>query len=248
MNDRDSRPAPSGIGLIALAAGIALAGWFVGQGLGNVRDGGRFVAVKGVAEREVKADLAFWPITLAATDDDLSRAQTRINQNIAKVRAFLAVNGVDTLETSLQNLRVTDVLAQAYGGPPRVGNRFIIQQTVMVRSNDPERIRATSEKVGELVNAGVVLSSGQEWGMGGPTYLFKRLNDLKPSMIAEATAEARKSATQFAKDSKSRLGGIRRANQGVFVILPRDEAPGISEQAQIFKIVRVVTTVEYLLL
>ena len=71
-------------------------------------------------------------------------------------------------------------------------------------------------------------------------------------MIAEATAEARKAAEQFAKDSKSRLGGIHRANQGVFVILPRDAAgseggPGTSEQAQITKTIRVVTTVEYLL-
>jgi hypothetical protein len=70
-------------------------------------------------------------------------------------------------------------------------------------------------------------------------------------MIAEATAEARKAAEQFAKDSKSRLGGIHRANQGVFVILPRDaagnEGGGMNEQTQITKTVRVVTTVEYLL-
>ena len=70
-------------------------------------------------------------------------------------------------------------------------------------------------------------------------------------MIAEATAEARKAALEFAKNSKSRLGGIHRANQGVFVILPRDAAaeggPGMPEQNQVYKIVRVVTTVEYLL-
>jgi Uncharacterized protein conserved in bacteria len=106
--------------------------------------------------------------------------------------------------------------------------------------------------VGELVNAGIPLSSGQ-YGATGPTYVFRKLNDLKPSMIAEATAEARKSAEQFAKDSKSRLGGIHRANQGVFVILPRDAASdsdrgmGMGEQSQMFKLVRVVTTVEYLL-
>ena len=82
--------------------------------------------------------------------------------------------------------------------------------------------------------------------------MFRKLNDLKPSMIAEATAEARKAAEQFAKDSKSRLGGIHRANQGVFVILPRDASdtqggPGMGEQSQMYKLVRVVTTVEYLL-
>jgi hypothetical protein len=66
-------------------------------------------------------------------------------------------------------------------------------------------------------------------------------------MIAEATASAREAAEQFAADSRSRLGGIRRANQGVFVILPRDVAAGVSEETQLNKTVRVVATVEYYL-
>ena len=40
---------------------------------------------------------------------------------------------------------------------------------------------------------------------------------------------------------------IRRANQGVFVILARDRAPGIMEGSQLQKTVRVVSTIEYYL-
>jgi hypothetical protein len=100
--------------------------------------------------------------------------------------------------------------------------------------------------VGELVSAGIVLSS-EEYRGGGPTFLFTRLNDVKPAMIAEATANARAAAEQFAKDSRTSLRGIRQANQGVFVILPRDQAAGIAEESQVNKIVRVVSTVEYFL-
>jgi len=99
--------------------------------------------------------------------------------------------------------------------------------------------------VGELVAAGVVLSSGGEYGGGGPTFIFTGLNDLKPAMIAEATARAREAAEQFARDAKSRIGGIRRANQGTFEILARDRAPGITEEGQLAKTVRVVSTVDY---
>jgi hypothetical protein len=106
---------------------------------------------------------------------------------------------------------------------------------------------ATSQRVSELVGAGVVLSSSGEYGMGGPTFVFSRLNQLKPSMVAEATANARAAAEQFAKDSRSALGEIRRASQGVFVILPRDQAPGVNESAQLQKIVRLVSTVQYAL-
>jgi hypothetical protein len=48
-------------------------------------------------------------------------------------------------------------------------------------------------------------------------------------------------------DVDSTLGGIRRASQGIFEILPRDAAPGISEAGQIDKKIRVVSTIEYLL-
>ena len=93
--------------------------------------------------------------------------------------------------------------------------------------------------------AGVVLSSGGEYGGGGPTFIFTGLNDLKPAMIAEATARAREAAEQFARDSKSRIDGIRRANQGTFEILARDRAQGITEEGQLAKTVRVVSTVDY---
>ena len=118
-------------------------------------------------------------------------------------------------------------------------------QTIIVRSTNIDRVVAASQRVADLVRAGVVLSSGQEWGGGGPTYMFTKLNDLKPSMIAEATAEARKGAEQFARDSESELAGITRATQGYFEILPRDQAPGMSQESQVIKTVRVVTTVEY---
>jgi hypothetical protein len=236
---------------IFVALSIAFAGWFVGHGIYNVRTADRFVTVKGVSEREVKADLAHWPIQFAVTDDNIVTAQSRINDNVTKVTAFLSANGIDSSEVDLTGLRVTDVFANPYNPPNRVGNRYIIEQTVLVRTQRPERVEAASRRVGELVQAGVALSSGREWGYSGPTYIFRKLNDLKPGMIAEATAEARKAALEFAKNSKSRLGGIHRANQGVFVILPRDAAseggPGMPEQNQMFKIVRVVTTVEYLL-
>jgi hypothetical protein len=66
-------------------------------------------------------------------------------------------------------------------------------------------------------------------------------------MVNKATANARAAAEQFAEDSRTTLGDLRYANQGVFVILPRDQAPGVNEGGQLQKIVRVVSTVQYLL-
>ena len=236
-----------GVASLMLAVGLAVGGWFIGHGFATGRSADRFVTVKGLAERDVKADLALWPLRLIVGSNDLSQAQGTMARNTAEVLAFLARHDIDTTQAELQGFRVVDAFAQPYGGNANAPNRFVITQTVMVRSSDPDGIFSASQDVGQLVDAGVVLSSGEEWGPGGPTFVFTRLNDLKPEMIAEATASAREAAQQFADDANSEIGGIRRANQGVFVILPRDQAPGVREENQLFKTVRVVSTIEYLL-
>jgi hypothetical protein len=235
------------IRVIVLAVGVALGGWAAGNGFVRARLGDRYVTVKGISEREVTADLAIWPLRLVVADNDLTRAQTRLQANVAEVFGFLARHQVDTVQVTLQNFGVVDALANESRQPGVTGNRYIIRQVVVVRSDAPARVLAASQRVGELVNAGVVLSSGSEYGGGGPTFIFRGLNELKPAMIAEATARAREGAEQFASDSRSRLAGIRRANQGVFEILPRDQAQGISEGSQVAKVVRVVSTVDYIL-
>jgi hypothetical protein len=118
---------------------------------------------------------------------------------------------------------------------------------VMVRTADVDRLRDVSQRADELLNAGVVIAAGGEYGPSGPTYLFTKLNDFKPAMIAEATRNARQAAQEFARESRARVGAMRRASQGIFEILPRDPAPGIAQQGQIAKTLRVVSTVEFLL-
>lgn len=228
-----------------LALGVAVGGWAIGHGFIGARTGDRFVTVKGLAERPVEADLALWPIRFVVTNDDLGAAQDAIERHVRTTLAFLARHGIDTTQVRRQELQVTDVLANPYRSGP-VGDRYILNQQLMVRSTEPNTVLAASQRVGELVQAGVVLSNEGGYS-SGPTYLFTRLNEFKPEMIAEATASAREAAEQFAADSRSRLGAIRRASQGLFAILPRDQAAGISEESQVEKTIRVVTTVDYYL-
>jgi hypothetical protein len=224
-----------------VGAGLAAAGWFVGEGFRQGRTAERVVTVKGLAEREVRADLALWPMRFVATSDDLAEAQATLARAEAAVLAFLAAGGIQRDAIEVQGIDVTDLLAQAYRSGP-VESRYILGENLMVRFADVDAIKALSQDVGKLVEAGVVLTSE---GLRGPFYLFTGLNDVKPGMIAEATANARAGAEQFARDSGSAIQGIQRASQGLFQILPRDNAPGQSEELQVTKTVRVVTTIDY---
>jgi hypothetical protein len=229
---------------VLIAAGLIGGGLAVGSGIRSFRTADRFVTVKGIAEKEVKANLALWPLRVIATSNSLQEAQARVAKDAATVRQFFESGGIPAAAIEIQGVEAIDLLTQTYrqGAPT---SRFIVAQTLMVRTGDVDRIAALGQRVGEIVAAGVVVSA--EGGPQGPFYLFTNLNDIKPGMIAEATKNGRAAAQQFAADSGSSLGEIRQASQGLFQILPRDAAPGQSEEKQILKTVRVVSTIEYLL-
>lgn len=233
-----------------LALGLALGGALAGAGFARMRTSDRTVTVRGVSEREARADLAIWPLHIIAADDDLAAANASIARQLATVREFLGEHQLspdDRANTvTVQDFSVADSRTNQYSGKEGdASNRFVVRETIVVRTTAPERVEAASQRVAELVQRGVVLSSGENGGSGGPTFLFKQLSSIKPQLIAEATSRAREAAEQFARDSHSALGGIRSASQGSVEILPRDQAPGISEESQLLKIVRVVTTVDY---
>lgn len=232
------------LGLL-VAAGLALGGWFIGNGFYQGRAAARYVSVKGVAERDVKSDLAIWPIRFVATGNDLKQVQEKIKADAEKVTAFLKNQGIPGDEIAIHNLDVTDMYAQRYQSGP-VKNRFIVAQTLMVRTKEVGLVQKASQRISSLVGNGVVISNQGAYG-GGPYYLFTGLSDIKPEMIHAATLHARAAAQQFAGDSNSSLGGIRRADQGTFVILARDKAPGISEETQALKTVRVVAHLQFYL-
>ena len=239
-------PAPqSVVPALLIAIGLTAGGWLAGSGLARARMADRYVTVKGVAEREVRADIAVWPIRVRASDNDLARAQEKLASDLAKVRAFLREGGIDSGATVLGALSVTDAYS-GLRGRDLVGSRFEIAQTMIVRSDKPDVVLAASQRIGQLLRQGVVLGS-TEYQAAGPTFIYTKLNDIKPAMIADATARAREAADQFAHDSKSAIGGIRQAFQGEFEILARDEGEGVTESSQIAKRVRVVSTVDWYL-
>lgn len=234
--------------LPALIVGIALAaaGFFVQKGLVEFRSFDRSVSVKGLATQDVEADLVIWPIRHAVTGSDLPEVQARVEENTQKIIAFLKAQGLSDADILSRKIEPTDLLAQSYrqNGASQV-NRYIIAETVVVRTNKVSVVETAAQNVGDLLKQGVSLS--RENNAGNPEYIFTGLNDIKPQMIAEATKNARDAAQQFANDSGTGVGDIKSAYQGVFQILPRDSQNGYQERQERYKTVRVVSTIQFYL-
>lgn len=224
-------------GLVGL--GIAVAGFSAAGAMTTLRAAQRYVTVKGLAEREVPADVAIWPLTFKESGDDLVELQRRVDARRELVASFLHEAGFKPGEISFSMPRIQDRQAEPMGPPgSQRGPRFLEQATVTVTSGDVEAVKKAMDRSGQLVQRGVMLA--QDWE-SRPQYLFRGLNAIKPEMIEQATVNAREVATRFAKDSGSKLGKIRSASQGLFTITDRD--PNSPER----KVVRVVTTIEYFL-
>lgn len=237
-----SRLLPAAVAGGLLAVGIAVAGGLIGSGIVHARTGDRTVTVRGLAERDAKANLAILQLRFTQSGDELAEVQGRIDGDIVKVRSFLATQGFTVGEVDLGRLEVIDNNAREYG-PQNVRARYILAQTVVARSTNVDRVQRTTRGLSELVRSGVVLQDFR-----GASYIFTKLNDVRPAMIKEATASARSGAVQFARDSGARLGGIRSATQGSFEIQPRDPtSEGQGPDATVNKRLRVVTTVTYAL-
>jgi hypothetical protein len=219
---------------------IGIAGMSIGIGFYKGRSNDRYVTVKGLAEREVNADLAIWPITFKVTENDLRIVQKGIDKGREVINRFLTEAGFKEEEISYSAPKITDMEAERrYGNEVMSQYRYIAQTTVTVRSRNVDLTSKTIEQSGKLVGEGIVLAA-ENWQ--APTeFLFTSLNAIKPEMIEEATKDARKAAEKFAKDSGSKVGKIRNATQGYFSIEDRDR-----NSPQVKKI-RVVTSVQYFL-
>jgi uncharacterized protein len=239
------------LGYLLLSLGIAIgliAGCLIlGSALKQFRMSGRYVTVKGLAERDVVADVAVWKIRFKAADNDLATANTKALSHINTVQTFLLGHGIKSEEIDIGAPRVIDLFAREYGPERTPPNRYIIEAMVGVKTNNVSNIQMASRKAIDLIKAGIVLDEAA-YGTN-PSYIFTKLNDFRPAMLAEATKSARTLAEQFAADSGSKVGPIRQANQGVFTIggSQSDEGGG-QETATVKKRLRVVTTIDYFLI
>ena len=217
-----------------LALGMILGGYLLGDGLLRAREADRSVTVRGLAEREVTADLAIWTLSYSATARDLSSAQASIDRDTAAVTRFFRNLGFP--DTALQPTGV-NVSQYTSDGVPQ----FTVRQRMTLRTNDIKRAQDAVRRQFELVRSGVALEEGSSI-----SFTFTKLNDIKPEMVAEATRDARAAAQQFADDSGTSVGSIKQATQGYFSIDARDgETGGWGVADTPYKKVRVVTTVDF---
>lgn len=223
---------------IIIAISLIIASFILGNSLSLMKRNSSRVSVKGLSERTVVADQAWWSIHTQYTANTVDEIQVKTNQSLLKITQFLKNQGFTDEEINIDNI---SMYQNNYRDAVSAYNADL---KVNVMTNDIDKVENAKANVAKLLEQGILIM-GDKWSTG-PKYFFTQFTDIKPEMIAEATKEAKKAADEFAKNSGATVGNIANANQGVFTIIPANR---INESEEFYKnkIIRVVSTIDYYL-
>lgn len=222
---------------LILSLGFLLLGLFIERGFRSFAERDRSVNVKGLAEMEVPANKVTWPLVYKSLGNNLNQLYDEIKHSNATITQFLKEKGLSEKEISINAPEIIDLQAERYGNDRASVYRYNVTTVITVTSDKVDLVRGLISEQGELLKRGIAITSGDY--RYNVSYEYTSLNEIKPSMIEEATKNAREAAEKFAKDSGSELGKIRHAYQGQFSINDRDP------NTPYIKKIRVVTTIDY---
>ncbi len=218
--------------------GLMVLGMMIPKAVGEYRSYDRTVNVKGLCEKEVKADKVIWPVVYKVMADDIQSLYDQTDRGNAEILAFLKKGGIESSEITVSVPQISDKYANEYGNNDRA-YRYIATNVITVYTDKVDEVLGLMSKQSDLLKKGLV-TGGNSWE-NPVEFKYEGLNEIKPGMVEEATRNARETAEKFAKDSNSRLGKIKTANQGTFTIENRDT------NTPYIKKIRVVTSVTYYL-
>ncbi|MCI8998054.1 MAG: SIMPL domain-containing protein [Muribaculaceae bacterium] len=219
---------------LLIALSVVILGLCLKTGIDHIAYRDREVTVRGLAEREVPADLVTWPITYSLAGNDLQTIYANVSSNNDIIVNFLTSNGISKEEISVNPPDTYDATSNRYRSDS-FAYKYSINCTVTVTTKKVDKVRELLNRQSELLKQGIAFSNSYI------NYQFTGLNSIKPEMIGQATRAAREAAAQFAADSESRVGKIKTASQGQFSIEDSDSS------TPYIKKVRVVSTIVYYL-
>ena len=226
------------ISALIMAFGISCAGYLIGHGYIDAHYPHRTVEVKGLAEKKVRADQAQWQIRYKVVNQKLSGLYNKLESSETIIKNFLKTQGFVETEITVEPQNINDNQANSYNANNNAP-RYTADGSIAVFTINVDKILVSSQKVGTLVKNGVVITGTNT------QFRYTKLNSIKPEMLLTATTNATKAGQTFAKQSKSKLGPIKTARQGLFTIT--DLNSNYNSNNDVNKKVRVVSTITFVL-
>lgn len=229
------------VGACLISLGLIGGGYFVGQTLYNSKVGFNTADVKGLAEKRVVSDQAYWIIQYTVTGNEkagIPALYSKSKSDQQQIITLLHDHGFTDQEIVPG---VVDYSTREYRDKDQnlIETKYSLTGSIEIETKNVALVSKVRSKMNELIAEGLDIKNNT------PNYYFTELNAIKPDMLKEATTNARIAANEFAQNAGVKVGGIRSASQGGFTITDVGETYG--DDKKIEKQVRVVTTVTFFL-
>jgi uncharacterized protein len=231
----------------ALILGVALiiVGVFVSGTWVEVSNRNATISVTGSAKKEINSDLVVWRSRFSRQSKTLSESYNKLKDDLAKVKKYLIAKGIPEKDLTVSAIQTRKMQEFKNGMETGVINGYELSQQIEVSSKDVDKITAISRESTELINEGVEFESFP------PEYFYTKLADLKVSMLAEATKDAKARAEQIAQSSGSKIGKVRSARMGVLQITPKNSNMvsdyGVNDTSSPEKEITAVVTIGFMI-
>lgn len=200
---------------VILVIGAVFSALIVTNGMVDIKSSRTSIIVTGSAKQQITSDLIVWSGSYHTQSPNLQEAYALLEANKEKVSAYLLEQGLSedgfvfSAITTTTNYVLTD-----YGVYTSEIDYYDLNQAVTITSGDIDKISEISRSSTELLNEGIAFQSDP------PQYLYTKLADIKVTMLAEATKDAKKRAEMIAENAGSKLGNLTYADMGVMQITP----------------------------
>jgi len=164
-----------------------------------------------------------------------------------ELQSFFVEHGFKAADMQLGNKSSQPYYEEVNMGEGRINREskgYMALQSLVIASRDIKKIEQAAKEAYLLDEKGIAIEQK-------PEYLVSNLEEIKMSLIANATKNAYSRANAFAKVGGVKVGMMRSASQGAFYILPQSGSDddsdygGVYDKATINKIARVVVTINY---
>ena len=185
------------------------------------RNNNSYVSTNGVSDRIVTSDEAVLTLTIT-NDADAPKDVAEKRKHDKKIAMeFLKQNGIKESEIDSVSCDISE--RYRYKDDPADVKKYNIYDKITVKSKHPEKVEKLGEKISDLVDSGLCVSSTTK-------YYYKDMVNLRVEMIEEAAKDSMNRAKHIADIAGVHVSGIKNFSTGAFSISPENISSTSNEE------------------
>jgi hypothetical protein len=208
--------------IVALILSVAIIfSCFIGvNGLAEYKRLRNDIDIKGWSTQQIISDKIVWSGFFDVQAVDLKQGYSSLEVDREKVRNYFVQKGFAEEELIFSSISVSENrVLNEYGSVTNELIDYNLSQTITISSDEIDKVTEVSRNATDLLNEDVQFQSY------APEYHYTMLDDLKVTMLAEATKDAAKRAEMIAENAGSKLGKLSHAHLSSIKIAPLYSVP-----------------------